>query len=109
MAVASEATTRDDRPFSELRTTLHQALGLLSVRRWFFFIPFCITASAIFVGSLDLPRSYAARTRFERRDDPVFMNLPQSMSAASFKYFRQTLERDITAPEYMAEVVEKLG
>ncbi len=108
-AVEGDSSAGDERPFHELRGTLHEALGVLSVRRWFFFVPFCLAASAIFLGSLRLPRSYTASTRFERRDDPVFMNIPKTVGTGSFAYFRQTLERDITAPEYMAEVVENLG
>ncbi|RJP31674.1 MAG: hypothetical protein C4547_15285 [Phycisphaerales bacterium] len=99
----------EERPFHELRVTLHAALGILSVRRWFFFVPFCIAASAVFVGSLRLPRTYTASTRFERRDDPVFMELPKSPGTGDFSLFRQTLERDITSPDYMAEVVDHLG
>ncbi len=99
----------DERPFNELRVTLHAALGILSVRRWFFFIPFCLAASAVFLGSLRLPRTYNASTRFERRDDPVFMELPKSAGTGDFSLFRQTLERDITSPDYMAEVADHLG
>lgn len=107
--VGSDSPANDERPFHELRVTLHELLGVLSMRRWFFFVPFCITASAIFVGSMRLHREYTASTRFERRDDPVFMNIPTSEGTGSFTYFRQTLERDITAPDYMAEVVERLN
>lgn len=107
-AALADVHSGDERPFSELRRTLHEALGVLIVRRWFFFIPFCLAASVIFIGSLRLPRTYTAGARFERRDDPVFMNLPKSEGTGSFSYFRQTLERDIVAPDYMAEVVEHL-
>ena len=30
----------DDRPFAEIRKTLHDALRLLSLHRWSFFVPF---------------------------------------------------------------------
>lgn len=99
----------DDRPFAEIRQTLHDALRMLSLHRWAFFIPFCVVTCAAFILSLYYPRTYQARTSFERRNDPVMMKLPMSAGAASFKYFRNTTNRDLTSPEVMAEVVENLG
>jgi uncharacterized protein involved in exopolysaccharide biosynthesis len=99
----------DDRPFAEVRKTLHDALRLLSQHRWMFFVPFCMVACAAFIASLYFPRTYSATTSFEVRNDPVMINLPMSAGAASFKYFRNTMVRDLTSFECMSEVVEKLG
>jgi len=99
----------DDRPFAEIRKALDDALRLLSLHRWVFFVPFCLVTCTGFVASLYYPRTYNATTTFECRNDPVMINLPMSAGAASFKYFRNTMVRDLTSMECMAEVVEKLG
>lgn len=99
----------DERPFADIRRTTHDVLRLLSLRRWAFFIPFTMVACAAFVVSLYYPRTYRATTTFERRNDPVMMNLPMSAGAASFKYFRNTMIRDLRSVGYLREVVENLG
>lgn len=99
----------EDRPFAEIRRTLHDALRMLSLHRWAFFIPFSLVTCAAFVLSLYYPRTYRATTSFERRNDPVMTNLPISAGAASFKYFRNTMVQDLTSVECMSEVVENLG
>lgn len=105
----AESGGEDDRPFAEIRRTLHDALRLLSLHRWVFFVPFCIVSCAAFIGSLYYPRTYSATTAFEVRNDPVMSNLPLSAGVASYRYFRNTMVRDLTSPECMGEVVEKLG
>jgi len=99
----------EDRPFAEIRRTLQDALRLLSLHRWVFFVPFCLVCCAAFIGSLYYPRTYSATTTFEVRNDPVMSNLPLSAGVASFRYFRNTMVRDLTSPECMGEVVERLG
>jgi capsular polysaccharide biosynthesis protein len=92
-----------------MRRTLQDALRLLSLHRWIFFVPFCFVSCAAFVGSLYYPRTYSATTTFEVRNDPVMSNLPLSAGVTSFRYFRNTMVRDLTSSECMSEVVEKLG
>jgi uncharacterized protein involved in exopolysaccharide biosynthesis len=104
-----EHLPEDDRPFAEIRQTLHDALRLLSLHRWAFFVPFCVVTCAAFILSLYYPRTYRASTSFERRNDPVMMKLPMAAGAASFKYFRNTTSRSLTSPEVMTDVVENLG
>ncbi len=105
----SENATDEDRSFAEVRQSLQSALRMLSLHRWAFFLPFCLVSCTAFVMSLFYPRAYSATTSFERRNDPVMMNLPMSSGAASFKYFRTTMVGDLTSMETMAEVVENLG
>lgn len=104
-----EPTSDEDRPFADIRRTTHDVLRLLSLRRWSFFVPFCVVTCSAFILSLYYPRTYRATTSFERRNDPVMMNLPMSAGAASYKYFRNTMVRDLTSLDYMGEVVENLG
>ncbi len=104
-----ESGIDDERPFAEIRKALYDALRLLSIHRWAFFVPFCVVSCAAFILSLYYPRTYRATTSFERKNDPVMMNLPMSAGAASFKYFRNTMVRDLTSVENMLEVVDHLG
>ncbi len=99
----------EDRPFAEIRRALHDALRLLSLHRWVFFIPFCFVSCGAFIASLYYPRTYRATTSFEVRNDPVMVNLPMSEGVASYKYFRNTMLLDMTSVDTMAEVVEDLG
>ena len=103
-----ENTSEDDRPFAEIRKNLQDALRMLSLHRWAFFVPFSTVTCAAFILSLYYPRTYQASTSFERRDDPVMMNLPMAASAASFKHFRNTMVRDLTSIECMRQAVENL-
>ncbi len=105
----AEAAPGEERPFSEIRKNLQNALRMLSLHRWAFFVPFSIVASGAFLLSLYYPRTYSASTTFERRNDPIMVNLPVTSGAASFKYFRSTMARDLTSLSYMVDVVENLG
>ncbi len=95
--------------FNELRASVAEIVRVLSVRRWMFFVPFCLVTSAAFVLSLAVPRRYEAVTTFERRDDPVLMNLPRAGGAGPFEIFRRTLVQDLTNPNLLIPVVEQLG
>ncbi len=105
----AETGSDDDRPFSEIRRALQDGFRLLALHRWMFFVPFCLVSCGAFIASLYVPRTYTASTTFELRNDPVMSNLPLSAGVASFRYFRNTMVRDLTSPECMGEVVEKLG
>ncbi len=74
-----------------------------------FFVPFCIVSCGAFVASFYLPRTYQATTSFEVRNDPIMLNLPMQAGATSYKYFRNTMVRDLTSPETMTEVVDQVG
>jgi uncharacterized protein involved in exopolysaccharide biosynthesis len=104
-----EHGTDDERPFAEVRRFLHDALRILLLHRWTFFIPFCLVASLVFVLSLSMPRTYKATAHFERRSDPVALDLRTSPGAASFNYFRATMVGDLKSEEHMVEVVDNLG
>lgn len=105
----AEAAPGEERPFSEIRKNLQDGLRMLSLHRWAFFVPFSIVTSSAFLLSLYYPRTYSASTTFERRNDPIMVNLPVTSGAASFKYFRSTMARDLTSLSYMVDVVDNLG
>lgn len=105
-----DAGIDEGRPFAEIRRNLHSILGVLSLHRWAFFVPFCLVSSIAFLVSLSYPRLYSASTSFERRNDPILFDLPLSAGAhASFDYFRSTMHADLTSVTTMAEVVDNLG
>ncbi|HNQ23993.1 MAG TPA: hypothetical protein PKK06_12960 [Phycisphaerae bacterium] len=104
-----ESTGEDERPFAEIRKTLNDALRIVSLHRWAFFLPFCVVASAISVLSLYYPRLYTASAGFQRRDDPIVHSLPTTERTGSFTYFRSTLNRDIVSTEYLGDVADALG
>ncbi|MCB9849916.1 MAG: hypothetical protein H6817_04350 [Phycisphaerales bacterium] len=100
----------DDSSFTTLRDNVIEALRILALRRWTFFIPFCIVTATLAVSSLWLKRTYKSTTVIERRDHPVLMNLRQTAATGEFsRFFRPTLERDIKSMEAMQEVVTNLG
>lgn len=93
----------------ELRRTTGEVLRVLSVRRWMFFVPFCLVISASFILSLYVPRRYTASTKFERRDDPVLVNLPSAGGMGAFDLYRGTLINSIKGVDNLTEVVRNLG
>lgn len=101
--------SEEDRPLAEVRKNLNEIWRMVSLHRWMFFVPFCMVSSGAFVASLYYPRTYRATTSFERKNDPIMMNVPMSAGAASFKLFRNTIVRDLTSTDYMSEVVEEIG
>lgn len=99
----------EDSSFAVLRDNVTEALRILVLRRWVFFVPFCIVACLAAVASHRVPRTYESTTIIERRDHPVLMNLQQTAATGGFAmFFRPTLARDFTDPEAMAEVVANL-
>ncbi len=98
----------DDRPFAEIRKNIQDILRIIVTHRWAFFVPFCTVATAAFLMSLYYPRTYRATTIFERRNDPIVVNLPNAAGAASFQYFRSTMQRDLTSPEYMVDTIDRM-
>lgn len=108
-SIEPDHPTDDDRSFAELRKTINNAIGILLLHRWAFFVPFCVAGSGVFIASLYYPRTYSATTTFERQDHAVMLDLPRFEGMGSFAYFRSTLVQDIVSPEHVAEVVEALG
>ncbi len=99
-----------DRPaLGDLRRSVSEVTRVLYVRRWMFFVPLCVVMTAAFALSLHVPRRYVCSTTFERRDDPVLVNLPSNEGAGAFVTFRRTLIQDIANPTSLVEVARSLG
>jgi len=111
---ASHADPKDtrgteDSSFALLRDNVEEVLRILMLRRWSFFVPFCLITTVAALASLRVARTYESTTVFERRDHPVLMNLHQTAATGSFKkFFRPTLAQDLTHPDAMCEVVKNL-
>lgn len=104
----NEIVQSDERPFAEMRKNINDLMRIAALHRWVFFIPFCLVTCTSFVASLYYPRTYQAKTSFERRNDPIMMNLPMSAGAASFKYFRNTMVRDLTSVDTVTEALKEM-
>ncbi|MEE9296510.1 MAG: hypothetical protein V3W34_16320 [Phycisphaerae bacterium] len=99
-----------ERPaLSELRKSVAEVTRILHVRRWMFFVPLCVVISAAFIASLYVPRRYRATTNFERRDDPVLINLQTLEGAGGFDTLARTLRQDVRNIESARQIVRELG
>lgn len=99
----------DERPFAEFRRNLYDIVRVAYQHRWAFFIPFCVVSTIVFIASFKLPREYTASVSFQRRDDPVMLNLKTTEGTGSFSYFRSTMSRDLTSPTYVADALDRIG
>jgi len=97
------------RPLAEARKNVNDVLRVLYQHRWVFFVPCCAVATIIFVMSLQYPRTYTATTVFERRDDPIMLNVKTSEGTGSFSYWRATMQDDLVSLPIMTEVADNLG
>lgn len=75
----------DDAAGNDLQHMVMHVLSILRYRWWLFVLPLLTGTLAMLVGSLFLPREYAVRAVFERRDDPALIKLmatsPHNMDA----------------------------
>jgi uncharacterized protein involved in exopolysaccharide biosynthesis len=106
---AREIGADDQRAFADLRRAVRDGSRLLTLHRWFFFLPFCAVTSAVFVFSLYLPRQYKATTSFEIAAEPAIASLTSTMTSASFDRFRGTVEEELTSAELHGAVLAELG
>lgn len=95
--------------FNDLRHSINEGLRILYLRRWIFFVPFCIVASAGFIASHYIPRSYKASIIFERRSDPIIASLlSANFTSSSFETMRRTLRFDLCGTDALRNAVEDL-
>lgn len=107
---AKSTKAADDSSFALLRSNIIEAIRILVLRRWAFFVPFCLVTCLAAIGSHWLSRSYESMTIIERRDHPVLLNLRQTPATGEFaRFFRPTLINDLKSPEALVEVVARTG
>ena len=69
-----------DSGWADLRHTVTELLRILLLRKWMFFVPFCLTMTGALLYSHRLPRQYKASTVFERRTDVATSRLAREGS-----------------------------
>ncbi|MCP4594466.1 MAG: hypothetical protein GY842_27360 [bacterium] len=94
---------------TSVRENVSEAVRILLLRRWLFLVPFCIATVTATTISHYSKRTYTAYTTFERVDDDVLQNLPVRTTVGSFIPFRETLVRDMKAPELVDAAVARIG
>ncbi len=93
----------------DLQRTVREILRVVIQRRWSFFIPFCLAATVVFVGSHSLPRVYRTETVFERISTIPIANVLNREGPMSINALRQTMESDMFGEQAMLRVAEKMG
>lgn len=106
-AELTSVKSQDVAGLGELRQTVSEVARILSVRRWTFFIPFCVLTTAAFLLSLQMPRRYVVSTVFGRKNDPVLMNLPEAQRAGNYEAFRKSLSQDVINTAMLTDVVKR--
>ncbi|HNO78638.1 MAG TPA: hypothetical protein PKN33_11310 [Phycisphaerae bacterium] len=100
----------EDSSFVLLRNNIFEVFRILILRRWAFFVPFCLVVCVATIISQYIPRVYKSTTVIERRDHPVLINLQQTVATGEFaRFFRPTLSRDVKSIDAMAEAVDNAG
>jgi len=99
----------DDSPFAQAQHTVGETLRVIILRRWSFFVPFCVVATLAALISHQIPRKYGVSTAFERRDNPVLQNLPAGGAIKLVKDSRPTVTRDLRDITLMEDVLDDIG
>lgn len=86
-----------------------ELIRILVLRRWAFFIPFCLLATLVALLSHQIPRRYSATTRFERRENVVLKTLPGNTMIALVKDSEPTILRALRDVGLMEEVLDEIG
>ncbi|MBN1514354.1 MAG: hypothetical protein JXB13_20230 [Phycisphaerae bacterium] len=86
-----------------------ETLRVVILRRWAFFVPFCVVATLAALISHQIPRKYGVSTAFERRDNPVLQNLPAGGAIKLVKDSRPTVTRDLRDITLMEDVLDDIG
>ena len=104
-----ERHTSDDSPIAHARTVMAELIRVLVLRRWAFFIPFCLVATLVALLSHQIPRRYSATTRFERRENVVLKTLPGNTMMVLIKDSEPTMLRTLRDVGLMEEVLDEIG
>ncbi len=100
----------EDSSFVLLRNNIFEVFRILILRRWAFFVPFCLVVCLATIISQYIPRIYKSTTVIERRDHPVLINLRQTVATGEFaRFFRPTLSRDVKSIDTVSEAVAQAG
>ncbi len=99
----------DDSPLAQAQHTVGETLRVLILRRWAFFVPFCVVATLAALISHQVPRKYSVTTTVERRDNPVLQSLPANTTIRLVKDSRPTVARELCDTRLMEDVLDDIG
>lgn len=106
---ARNSPTAAESGWADMRHTVMELLRILMLRKWMFFVPFCLVLTGALVFSHRLPRKYKATTVFERRTDVATSRLAREGSPHKFKALLWSFSFDVVDPGLWCQVVDDLG
>lgn len=92
----------------DLQQLVGRLLSILRYRRWLFVMPLLAGMTAALAVSLLVPRQYALRTVFERRDDPVLLKLVTN-SPFNTEIERPSLRSNVIGHAAITEAFRQTG
>ncbi len=95
----------------DVRHVLNNVLAVARRRRWVFILPTSLAVTAALVYSFTYPRSYMAKSMFERRDSAVMSNLIRSYqyNPYTFAKLRGSIYVDLKGYKSVEKAVNELG
>lgn len=93
-------------PFSDVRRVMNEIIRVLFLRKWLFFVPFCLGITAALMISQQVQTRYMSKTIFERRDNIVISKLVQQNMPHSFDTLRRGIAYDITRDQAVQRAVD---
>ncbi len=104
-----ERVASDESPLAQARATVAETMRVVILRRWSFFVPFCLVSTLAALVSHQIPRKYAVTSMLERRENPVLNNLAAHRSMRLVKDSKFTVNRDLRQVDLMEEVLDETG
>lgn len=95
-------------PANDARHALAEAWRIVRARRWWLMLTFLAATTIACAASHWLPRRYAGRTLFERRNDVVLQSLIGSAWNQMFDGQRKSLTFDLAGPAALSEAMQQL-
>lgn len=109
IGMESESGQSSESGWSDLRTTAMELLRVMFLRKWLFFVPFCVVLSGSLGYSHRIPRKYMSSTVFERRPDVAASKLDWEGGPHRFQAIFRSFDFDIVDREAMCEVADAVG
>lgn len=98
----------DEFSVTDIRHTLSEGWRVVSERRWWFAVPFCVTATVAFIASHFVPRQYTTTMVFRRQNDPILDGALADHWSTLYTEQRKRLGKDLMRPGLISEVLRKL-
>src|SRR3989442_3423561 len=99
----------DEFSVTDLRHTLTEVWRVVTDRRRWFLLPFCIVTTLACLASHVVPRRYTATTLFERDNDPVLAGLLGQRWTQAYEEQRQRIDADLADKAAILEILAELN